>query len=262
LNMLVCTVLDANAPLFALQVESIIFKFVCLSWLERMKSIHPEIDAVNVHEQILLQVAKTRYWKAWLQATYAHPTAGSAHSRTLARVLMQLATPQWEDFISAFALSTSRGAAEAVADILTQVARKLGSAKAQPIWEAAFKRWTAWDYGRDEGNFYLGSPQVCAFDFPVAMHYAHMLATARDALDRELQDAIRFVEQRWFSSESELCTERNRLASQLRLVRHGSALAVGSADALPAPVQPDNEYVEVRYGYHDVNEALANAMRR
>lgn len=262
LDMLVCRVLDANAPLFALHVESVTFKFVSLSWLERMERICPEVDALGVLEQLLLQVAKTPHWKMWLQATHEHPTAGSGHSRALAEALTQLAEPQWKDFIFALALSKSRGSAEAVADILTHVARKLGSAKAQPIWLVAFERWSAWDYGRCEGHFHLSSTQVCAFDFPVAMYYSHMPAAERDALERELQDAIFHVEQRWFSSESELCTERNRLASRLRLVRHGSALAAGGADALPTPVQPDSEYAEVRYRYHDVNAALAGTMHR
>ena len=179
----------------------------------------------------------------------------------MAEALTQLGEPQWRDFIFALALSKSRGSAEAVADILTHVARKLGSAKAQPIWLMAFERWNAWDYGRGEEHFHLSSPQICAFDFPVAMYYALMPRAERDALELELQHAIVHVEQQWFSSESELCTERNRLASRLRLVRHGSALAAGDADALPPPVQPDSEYAEVRYRYHDVNEALAKTIR-
>lgn len=262
LNMLVCMVLDVKAPPFALQVESVTFKFVSLSWLERMERICPEVDAFGVLEQLLLQVAKTPHWKGWLQATYEHPTAGSGQSRALAEALTQLAETQWKDFIFALALSKSQGSAEAVADILTHVAHKLGSAKAHPIWLVAFERWNAWDYGRGEGNFHLSSTQVCAFDFPVAMYYSCMPASEREALERELQDAIFHVEQRWFPSESELCTERNRLASRLRLVCHGSALANGGVDALPALVHPDSEYAEVRYRYHDVNAALARTMRR
>lgn len=262
-DVLVCCVLDAKAPQFALQVESVTFKFISLSWHERMKRIAPESEAPGVLVLLLLQVANTPHWKGWLQATSEYPTAGSEHSRALAEALTQLAEPQWKDFIYALALSTLRGSAEAVADILTHVAHELGSAKAQPIWLVAFERWNSWDYGRcEEGLFYLGSPQVCAFDFPVAMYYSHMPAAERSALERELQDAIFHVEQRWFSSESELSTERNRLASRLRLARHGSALAAGGVDTLPAPVQPDSEYAEVRYGYHDVHAALARTIHR
>lgn len=246
-DMLVCIVLDANAPLFALQVKSIPFKFVSVSWLERTKSVRPEINAINVHEKILVQVAKTPYWKGWLQATYEHLTAGAEHYQALAEALTQLAEPQWRDFIFALAPSKSQSSAEYVANILIHVASKLSSAQAQKIWVIAFERWDDWDYGRCERYYYLGSPQVCTFDFPVAKHYSHMPTEKRNALEQDIKHEILHIEQRWFSSESELCTERNRLASRLRLVRHGSALAAGSADTLPAPAQPDSEYAEVRY---------------
>lgn len=255
-------VLDADAPLFALQVESVIFKFISLSWLERSKDIYPEDNSLGVHEQLLLQVAKTPHWKGWLHATYEYPDAGSVESRVLAEALTKLAEPHWRDFIFALALSTSQGSAEAVADILTHVVNKLGSVKTQSIWSEAFERWNAWDYGRGEGDFYLSSPQVCAFDFPVAMYYAHMPAAERDALERDLQNAIVLVEQQWFTSELNLCSERNRLASRLRLVRHGSALAAGGEEALPPPVQPDSEYAEVRYRYYDINATLARVIGR
>lgn len=262
LAIMVCMVLDANAPLFALQVESVTFKFISLSWLERLKGTYPEVDPLGILEQILLQVAKTPHWKGWLHATYEYPDVGSGESRALAEALTKLAEPQWRDFIFALALPTLRGSVQAVADILTHVADKLGSVKTQSIWSEAFKRWNAWNYGKGEIHFYLSSPQVCAFDFPVAMYYAHMPSAERDALERELQNAIVHIEQQWFTSESELCSERNRLASRLRLVRHGSALAAGGKDALPPPVQPDSEYAEVRYRYHDVNAALVRTIGR
>lgn len=246
-DMMVCIVLNANAPLFALQVESIPFKFLSVSWLDRTKSIRTEIDAIKVHAQILLQVAKTPYWKGWLQATYEHLTAGTEYNQALAEALTQLAEPQWRDFIFALAPSKSQSSAESVATILIYVASKLNSAQAQKIWMIAFERWDDWDYGRGERYYHLGSPQVCAFDFPVAKYYSHMPTEERNTLEQGLQAEILYIEQRWFSSESELCTERNRLASRLRLVRHGSNLAAGSADTLPAPAQPDSEYAEVRY---------------
>lgn len=253
LSMMVCMVLDANAPLLALQVESLTFKFISLSWLERLRGAYAEVNPLNILEQLLLQVAGTPQWKGWLQATYEYPNSGSEDSRALAEVLSNLAEPQWRDFIFALAPSTSWSSAQAVANILTHVIGKLGCVKTQPIWSAAFERWNAWDYGKSEGHFFLGSPQVCVFDFPLAMYYAQVSPVERDALERELQNAIVHIEQQWFTSESALCSERNRLASRLRLVRYGSAVAAGGTDALPPPVQPDSEYAEVRYRYRDVN---------
>jgi hypothetical protein len=260
LAKVVCMVLDADAPLFALQVENVTFKFISLSWLERLKSTSPEVNILGVLEQLLLQVAKTPYWKGWLHARYEHPVAGSQDSRALAEALTKLAEAQWRDFIFALALSELPGSAQAVADILTHVACKLNSVRAQSIWSDAFERWNAWDYGRGEGHFFLSTPQVCVFDFPVAMYYAHMSSAERDTLERDLQNAIVHIEQQWFTSESELCTERNRLASRLRLIRHGSALAAGEEIAPPPPVQPDSEYAKVRYRYHDVNATLVRTI--
>ncbi|ROT43936.1 hypothetical protein [Pusillimonas sp. NJUB218] len=258
-DILICMVLDANAPQFALRVESVTFKFISLSWLGRMKDIYPETNAVGVHEQLLLQVAKTPHWKGWLEANYAYPTTGSEHSQALAEALAKLTESHWKEFIFALALSKSgNSAAEAVADILTNVERKIGSTKAKSIWLEAFERWNAWDYGSCEEHFFLSSPQVCTFDFPVAKHYSLMSVAQREALQHELEDAILHIEQRWFSSELELCTERNRLASRLRLIRHGSTLASDVASALPPPVQPDSEYAEVRYRYHDINAPLTS----
>lgn len=262
LAILICMVLDANAPLFAQQVENVTFKFVSLSWLERMQGAYPEVNRFGVLEQLLLQVSKTPHWRGWLHALYEHPETGSGESRALADALTKLGEPQWKDFISALGLSTSRGAAESTADILAHVSNKLGSLNTQSIWSNAFERWDAWDYGKEDGHFYLGSPQVCAFDFPVSMYYALMPSAERHTLEQELYSAIVHIEQQWFSSESELCSERNRLASRLRLIRHGNALATGGRDALPPPVQPDSEYAEVRYRYHDVNEVLTRTTGR
>lgn len=262
-DIVVCMVLGGKAPQFALQVRSITFKFISLSWFEWKEQTHTEPDTIGVYEQLLLQVAKTQHWKPWLQATHEYPVAHTQESsRTLAEVLTKLSEPQWKDYIYALALYRSGDSAQAVADILSHVARKVGFGKAQSIWLDAFERWNAWDYGRYEEHFFLSSPQACTFDFPVAMYYSLMLAEERDALARELEYAILYVEQSWFSSETELCTERNRLASRLRLIRHGSILASGGTDALPPSAQPDSEYAEVRYRYHDVNAPRTRSSHR
>lgn len=51
-----------------------------------------------------------------------------------------------------------------------------------------------------------GMTKVRTFDFPVTTYYSQMPAAERGALEQELQDALRHVEQCWFSSESTLQT--------------------------------------------------------
>lgn len=86
------------------------------------------------------------------------------------------------------------------------------------------------------------------------MYYASLQIHDRLAEESKLQEAIETVEQEWFNSATELVTERNRLKSRLRLVQHGIALANGSDQALPPPIQPDADlYVQARYHYRDIN---------
>jgi hypothetical protein len=126
--------------------------------------------------------------------------------------------------------------------------------RAQPLTE----RWTEWDYGRDEKDKYLFAPSACSFDFPVAMHYAIIPLNEVLAEEARLYEGIATVEQKWFTSLSELLTYRNRLSSRLRLVQHGLAIrnpAPGGANPLPPYVGPDSEFAKVRYRFFDVNVA-------
>lgn len=260
--MMVCSILGPQSPLFALQVRSVTFKFLSIPWLERLTNVNSGVTAGGVLKDLLLQVAKTSHWKGWLNATYEYPEASSAQARAaLAEALVQLDEPQWRDLIEAVALSTSRGSPEGLADILNQVAGQLGDSKTQPFWDAAFARWDAWDYGKSHAQF-LSSPNACSFDFPVAMYYARLPAQQRLAEEVRLQQEIASIEQRWFANESQLCSERNRFASRLRLVRHGTVLAAGGNHALPGPVRVDSEYAEVRYRYHNVDDAITRTVAR
>lgn len=118
MDILVSSVLREAAPRFSLQVESVKFKFISLSWLETVEHIASDAHAPNVLVQLLLQIAQTPHWKAWLLATYEYPEKGSSRSKALVTALAQLAESQWKDFVAVLSLSTVRGLAEAVADIL------------------------------------------------------------------------------------------------------------------------------------------------
>jgi hypothetical protein len=142
-SLVVCEVLEAAAPLFALQVENVPFKFTSVPYLQALDRSLPEVDAHEVLARMLVQVANTPHWRGWLSATYQHPHAGSAESGALASALSQLEERHWSDFIDVAELSTSRGSAEAVAEILVLVEQVVGQERARAIWNLAFRRWTS-----------------------------------------------------------------------------------------------------------------------
>lgn len=261
LSLAIAQVLAGDAPLLSLQVENVPFKFMSLQHLQDLERDNPYIDVEMVLTQTLLQVARTEHWRSWLRATYKYPRDGSRESRALASALAELSGTQWDDFISAIGLSTSIVTAKAAADILIQFACRVDPLKAQPMWTLAFHRWNTWNYDQDESD-YLGSPKACTLDYPVSMYYANLPPQDRADLERRLTNDVMQVEQEWFTTASELLSQRNRLASRLRLVRHGAALAAGSSPALPPQIQPDDDYSEIRYGYFDVDAMMERMMQQ
>ncbi|QZY95844.1 hypothetical protein [Pantoea dispersa] len=255
-SVLICTVLESQAIVLASRVNNLVFKFisVAISWQDR--SAGPSQSTQSTLQALLLQVAQTSAadWAAWMQALFKAPGHNTSLDAALGSVLQQLSQAHWTAFFKALSLNYSHRAAAPVANILVPFANSTNAAGKTFMWASAHQVWSDWGYGKHEGDSAMFAPAACALDFPVAMYYASMQSNERSAEESKLQEAINTVEQEWFTSVTELVTERNRLKSRLRLVQHGTALANGSDQALPPPIQADaDHYAEARYHYHDVN---------
>lgn len=255
-SLMICTVLETQAIVLASRVNNLVFKFVSVanSWQDR--SAVPGQSTQSTLQALLLQVAQTSAadWAAWMQALFKFPGNNSSLDAALASVLQQLSQAHWTAFFRALSLSYSHRAAAPVASILVPFANSGNAVGKTLMWAIAHQVWSDWGYGKHKGDSAMFAPAACALDFPVAMYYASLQSHDRLAEESKLHEAIETVEQEWFNSVTELVTERNRLKSRLRLVQHGIALANGSDQALPPPIQPDADlYVRARYHYHDVN---------
>lgn len=250
---LVAETLQRDAPLFAIQVPSAAFKFLAIEPLaEAHRTGSTAHDWTSVLERLLLDIAGTAHWKAWMIALYKYPQQEELPLAALANALTQLTPDHWTSFVDSLSLSYSRQAAQPVCNILSSFERLRGAKAALPMWKAAFRRWEEWDYGSKDPNFFLGAPISCALDFPVSMYYSALSATQRSMEEVLLQKTVDEIETMWFPDISQLVTERNRLLSRLRLVKHGSSLAGGTGHILPPSVQPIDDYTRIRYHYHDV----------
>lgn len=255
-SVLICTVLESQAIVLASRVNNLVFKFVsvAISWQDR--SAGPSQSTQSTLQVLLLQVARASAtdWAAWMQALFKAPGHNPSLDAALGSVLQQLSQAHWAAFFKALSLNYSHRAAAPVANILVPFANSTNVAGKTVMWATAHQVWFDWGYGKHEGDSAMFAPAACALDFPVAMYYASLQIHDRLAEERKLQEAIDTVEQKWFISVTELVTERNRLKSRLRLVQHGTALANGSDQALPPPIQADaDHYAKTRYHYHDVN---------
>lgn len=246
------------APRFALSVNDVTFKFVCASPLADVLLANAPEGSVDVIRELLLQVAQTDHWQAWLLDFARYPKAETVAEKALSEALTQLPPVHWSAFVDAIELWTYAGTAGPVANILVPFLHELGNEKSVDMWRLAFERWDKWDYGRDGKDKHLCAPSICSFDFPVAMYYALLPLNEAQAEESKLQQEIAAVEQKWFADFSELITYRNRLSSRLRLVQHGFTIRhspPGGANALPPCIEPESEFAEIRYGFFDVSTA-------
>lgn len=255
-SFMICTVLGTQAIELAARVNNLVFKFVSVANLWQDRTSGPQQSSQGLLQTLLLQVAQTSAtdWSAWMQALFKYPGNNASLDSALAAVLQQLSLNHWTSFFKALSLNYSHRAAAPVANILIPFANSTNTGGKTLMWGTAYQVWSDWSYGQHESDSAMFAPAACALDFPVAMYYASLPSDERLAEESNLLEAIETVEQLWFNSATELITERNRLKSRLRLVQHGVALANGSTQALPQPIQPDADlYTRTRYYYHDVN---------
>lgn len=248
--------LSDEAPRFALSVSDVTFKFVCTSQLANAGAASAPEGSVEVVRELLLQVAQTGLWRAWIFDFAQYPQADNVAEKALSEALTQLTAAHWADFVDAVELWTHAGTAGPVANILIPFLDAMGKERSADMWRLAFARWDKWDYCSDDRDKHLFAPSACSFDFPVAMYYTFLPLDEAQAEMTKLLEGIAAVEQKWFTNFSELVTYRNRLSSRLRLVQHSFTIRnppPGGINSLPPCIEPDNEFSEVRYRFFDVS---------
>lgn len=253
-SIMICAVLETQAIEFAFRVNNPVFKFISVANVEQNFTSDPQQSLQYRLQTLLLQVAQTSAadWAAWMQVFFKYPGDNSSLNVALASVLRQLSQEHMAVFFKAISLSYSHRAAAPVANILSPLANSPNAEIKLFMGQTAYQVWSEWSYGEGESNSAMFAPVACALDFPVAMYFASMQSHDRLSEERNLLEAIETIEKQWFNSVTELVTERNRLKSCLRLVQHGSALANGSDQALPPPIQPDEDlYARTRYLYYE-----------
>ena len=244
-----------DGPKFALLVNDVTFKFVCASPLANLQIANAPEGCVDVIRDLLLQVAQTDLWRAWLLDFARYPQADTVGDKALSEALAHLTPAHWSAFVDAVELWTYAGTSGPVASILVPFLQTLGLEDSAPMWRLAFERWNKWDYDQGKKDRHMSAPSACSFDFPVAMYYALLPLEEALAEEAKLLESIATVEQKWFADFSELVTYRNRLSSRLRLVQHGFAIRnppTGGANPLPPSIEPDSEFAKVRYRFFDV----------
>ncbi|SPA56691.1 hypothetical protein [Cupriavidus taiwanensis] len=251
-SLFVRLVLREDTADLALRTSLLTFKFIAVDQLEgEYRGGRDSNELRPVLERLLAQVAQTKDWSAWMKELFASPDEKSLLNQVLPLVLARLDEPHWQAVVDAVHLRGMKRSARAVAEVMATFSNEVAAIKANKLWAMFFDRWNEWDYGRGEEYSHLFAPAVCAFDYPVTRYYSQMAAGALAAEEAALATAVEGIERQWFASFTDLVTERNRLLSRLRLVRHGRELSKGASELLPPLPMPSDTYSQVRYRYYD-----------
>jgi hypothetical protein len=251
-SALVNEVLREKALRYALEVSNIGFKFACVA-----PFLHANRDTIPSGYDaplgaLLLQVARSsdQNWERWMQAFFKYPGAYDVLEKALASELPALEERHWLAFLRAPLLGYSYQRAASFANLIMHFGRAAGDEPFARMCKLAYQVWDEWNYRERDPQSFMFSPRACAFDFPVAVHYANHTDESLSVEELRLKQAIDSIEQQWFDSASALLDERYRLMSRLRLVLHGRALKNGSTEALPPKIEQEaHHYYRARYMY-------------
>jgi len=252
-SMSVLLVLGDQLATLALQAPNDAFRFVSVDFLQHAaNSETPGANWEDVMQQVLVAAAADSHWDGWTQALFKYFDQRSLPGRVLGRVLANLDEGRWEAVIKAFALGYTGRMAEPVAHVLIEFSQLAHADKTAAFWKLAFQHWDALDYRSEEKKSHMFSPVATSLDFPVSMYYSQRPAAELDVEQARLSGELKEVEQKRYESASDLVTERNRILSRLRLLKHGRAIANKAANGLPEPVAPEpDRYSQIKYHYHD-----------
>lgn len=246
-------ILEQELPTLAALAPNDVFRFVAVEYLQDAAfDRRPGVDWEQVVLQVLVAAASGSNWSSWAQALFKYFDQRSLPGRVLGRTLAAIAEDKWEAVIKAFSDNFTGRMAQTVAKTLAEFARLAGHDKAAALWKLAYVHWDASDYRRQEAKYHMFSPMPTSLDFPVSMYYSLLPAAEVNGEEVRLVAQLAQVEQKRYESASDLLTDRNRLLSRLRLLRHGRSIAKGATPGLPGPIAPEpDRYSQIRYHYND-----------
>lgn len=107
--------------------------------------------------------------------------------------------------------------------------------KRQRLWNAAYRRWLKWDFGRTEHSNHVSGVKHSAFDFPLIGYIVESMDdTTRATWLQGLHQRAASMERNWHPDLAALVSERFELISTYQLLAHADQVIASAKDWLPA----------------------------
>lgn len=207
---------------------------------------------------LLIVLAKdVNDWPRWLavcnQFPVRHPHMQVAFGRALARSN----NPALQAYVESISLGTSDSDIRVnVTHCLSVFRARAGTGRRRTLWRAAFERWQAWDFAKNEGKN-LTALSRSALDYGVVGWLIEGEPQKSLAeVEHSFEGDLRTLDMRWHASLSSAVSDFFRLVSRHQVLAHATRRLAGDADWLPGPsvelpAAASDEFLQRRYHWND-----------
>jgi hypothetical protein len=178
--------------------------------------------------QILIRIGgKAARWKAWMKLFNEYPSRYAWLQLSLGAALANLSAVAIKEYVDSIHLSLLpwnplpfRGLAypdsrSCVGHCLTEFQKAASEPLRKTLWSMAYEHWKKWDFGTPDEI--LVQPCRSALDYALAGNSQDNLThEERQNAIESARDQIIDLENKWFSSVTEILSERNRIISRIQ----------------------------------------------
>lgn len=204
---------------------------------------------------LLLKAANdTPRWAAWMKIFASYPAVNLSLGRALAKV-PDSAIAGYIDSIWLYSkpIKIDPGR-QSVAECLQEFRANATQERRKALWTCAHERWLQWDFGRADPNLHMTAISWSDLDYALVGYAIECLNEAgREAASNAVSAEVQTLEDRWYTSFTDILAEWFRLLSRFQPYGHARSLAMTGDDWLPEsrvyfPFEPSqNQYLMVKY---------------
>ena len=214
-------------------------------------------EETALRNMLILLAKDAENWHLWLNLFNQFPVRHPHMQAALGRALARSDQPALHAYVASISLGTSdRDIRANVTRCMSIFRTHAGAVRRLTLWRAAFERWAAWDFAKDEGQ-HLTTLARSALDYGVVGWLVEGVPQRSLAeIERSFEDDLHASEMRWHSSLNSAISDFFRLVSRHQVLAQAARRSAGDSDWLPGPsidlpAAATDEFLHRKYRWND-----------